>query len=125
VSHIQDFGDATASLAGDTASPAGDTVASPKSWICDTAEILVAIIAADKSLHVLFQKLEAFDDAFERFYKSFLCGTLGYSVFIYAFRNDFKDFLNGKKRVFFYTLYFHKLIIDLLFYGFFILHLTY
>ncbi len=84
----------------------------------------MAIIAADKSLHVFFQKVEAFDDAFQRFYKSFLSGTLGYSVFIYAFRNDFEDFLNGKKRVF-YTLYFHKLIIDLLSYDFFIVHLRY
>ncbi len=37
MSHIPKFGDASKSLSGDAASPAGDVGASPNCGICDTA----------------------------------------------------------------------------------------
>jgi len=41
VLHIPKFGDASKSPSGDTASPAGDVVASPNYRICDTVELII------------------------------------------------------------------------------------
>jgi hypothetical protein len=51
VSHILKFGDASKSPSGDTASPAGDVVASPGYEICDTAVGFVAFRLSNKGCH--------------------------------------------------------------------------